>query len=299
MMQDVLLKRRAFSVDQGVKYLLRFNACIAIVVVFAIILFLLEQGGPFFLEKSPLSLLGKEWIPYTEANPRFGLLPLLAASMWVVLTSMAFALPAGVGAALYISEIATPRERTILKNFVEILASFPSVVLGFFALAVLVPLVQDVFSLDTGLTLLTASVVLAVMALPTVITVSEDAIRNVPIAYKRASLALGASRISTLLRVTLPAARNGVIAAFMLGIGRVVGETMAVLMVAGGAAIIPGSPLSPGRPMTATIASEMGEVRQASDDPHYAALFLIGAVLFFITLAINITIIKLTAKKKK
>ena len=296
MMQDVLLRRKVFSVDQGVKHLLRFNACIAIIVVFAIILFLLEQGGPFFLEQSPLSLLGKEWVPYNE---KYGLLPLLAASMWVVLTSMAFALPAGVGAALYISEIAHPRERTILKNFVEILASFPSVVLGFFALAVLVPLVKDVFDLDTGLTLLTASIVLSVMALPTVITVSEDAIRNVPIAYKRASLALGASRIATLLRVTLPAARNGVIAAFMLGIGRVIGETMAVLMVAGGSSgFIPGSPLASGRPMTAIIASEMAEAQQVASNPRYTVLFLIGSILFFIILAINITIIKLTAKKK-
>jgi len=291
-----LLGRKAFSLDQGMKYFLRFNASVAVVVVFAMILFLLEEGYPFFLEYPVWSLVGTEWAPYLDVGAEYGIIPLFLASFWAVAISMIFALPMGVCAALYISEVAGSGERTILKNFVEILASFPSVVLGFFALAVIAPLVQDVFGLASGLTLFTAAIVLSVMALPTVISVSEDAIRNVPIEYKRASLALGASRLSTLLRVTLPAAKKGVIAAFMLGIGRVIGETMAVLMVAGGSPGIPKSPFSPGRPMTAAIASEAGEVPWHT--AHYSALFIIGTILFFITLGINLIIIRVTSRKK-
>lgn len=292
-MGHALVRRKAFTFDQGIKYFFRLNASVAIIAILAIIFFLLQQGVPFFFRVSAWSLFGGTWSP---VRGEFGIWPLFAASLWVVGLSMAIAIPFGVCGAMYISEIAGERERSFLKNFVEILASFPSVVLGFFALAVLAPLVKRVFNLPDGLTILTASIVLAVMALPTVVSISEDAIRNVPMSYRRASLALGASRLSTLVRVTLPAAKNGVIAAFMLGIGRVIGETMAVLMVAGATPMVPGSPLSPGRPMTATIASEMGETSRFS--PHYNALFLIGAVLFFITLGINLVILKMTSGKE-
>ncbi|RKY29486.1 MAG: phosphate ABC transporter permease subunit PstC [Planctomycetota bacterium] len=295
-MRRALAGRKVFTFDQGIKYFFLFNASIAIVAVMAIIAFLLEQGLPFFREESAASLLGRRWVPYLDTGALYGIIPLAAATAWAVVLSMLAALPMGVCAALYISEIAGPKERTFLKNFIEILASFPSVVLGFFALAVIAPLVKRIFDLPSGMTLLTASIVLSVMALPTVISVSEDAIRNVPMSYRRASLALGASRLATLWRVVLPAAKSGVIAALMLGTGRVVGETMAVLMVTGGSPVIPASPLSAGRPMTATIASEMGEVVYGST--HYSALFLIGSILLFITLGINLVIIRMTAGRE-
>ncbi len=291
-----LRRRKAFTFDQGIKYFFMLNASVAILAIAAIVIFLLEQGLPFFSAESPTAFLARRWVPYLDEGAMYGIYPLVAASLWVVALSMTIALPLGVGAAMYISEVAGTKERTFLKNFIEILASFPSVVLGFFALTVIAPVVKDLFNLQSGSTLLTASIVLAIMALPTIVSVSEDAIRNVPGAYKRASLALGAGRLTTLLRVTVPAAKTGVIAAFMLGIGRAVGETMAVLMVAGGAPVVPKSPLSPGRPMTATIASEMGEVVYGGT--HYSALFIIGSILFFITLGINLVIISVTERKK-
>jgi phosphate transport system permease protein len=295
-MGHALIRRKAFTFDQGIKYFFRINASVAILVILAIVFFLMQQGVPFFFKEPAGKLLGGTWAPYVETNPEFGIWPLFAASLWVVGLSMIISLPLGVCAAMYISEVASDREKSFLKNFIEILASFPSVVLGFFALAVLAPIVKTVFHHRDGMTLLTASIVLAVMALPTITSISEDAIRNVPLSYRRASLALGAGRLATLLRVTLPAAKNGVIAAFMLGIGRVIGETMAVLMVAGGSPVVPTSPLSPGRVMTATIASETGEVSHFS--AQYNALFLIGALLFFITLAINLVILRMTSAKE-
>jgi len=294
-MQQALVRRRVFTFDQGIKYFFRFNAAIAILVILALVVFLFQQGMPFFKHHSPLELLGRNWATYRGEYSEYGLIPLFVASAWVVVLAMGMAVPMGVCAAVYIAEIAGEREKSFLKNFIEVLASFPSVVMGFFALAALAPFVQDFFHLTTGRTLLTASIVLAMMALPTVISVSEDAIRNVPLEYKRASLALGASRLTTLMRVILPAASKGIIAAFMLGIGRVVGETMAVLMVAGMSRQIPLSPIDSGRPMTATIAAEMGEVSAGSDG--YSVLFLIGIVLFFITLGINLAILRLTSGK--
>jgi phosphate transport system permease protein len=196
------------------------------------------------------------------------------------------AIPFGVIAAIYISEIATPLEREFFKPFIEMLAGIPSVVLGFFGLVVLSPLVKNVFQLDSGLTALSGALLLALMAIPTIITISEDALKSVPTSYKQASLALGASSFETIWRVTVPAALSGIIAAIMLGMGRVIGETMAVLMVTGNAPILTFNPLESVRTMTATIAAEMGEVVFGSN--HYQALFWVGIVLLAATFVLNV-----------
>ena len=194
-------------------------------------------------------------------------------------------IPFGVIGAIYISELANKYEREILKPFIEILAGIPSVVIGFFGLIILGPFIKNVFNLNTGLTALTGAVLLALMAIPTVISISEDALQSVPKAYKEASLALGASKLQTIIKVIVPAALPGIIAAIMLGIGRVVGETMVVLMVTGNAAKISFNMLDSVRTMTATIAAEMGEV--AFGGLHYQALFFVGAVLLLVTFCLN------------
>ncbi|HEY3250529.1 MAG TPA: phosphate ABC transporter permease subunit PstC, partial [Ignavibacteria bacterium] len=188
--------------------------------------------------------------------------------------------------AIYISEIANAKEREFLKPFIEILAGIPSVVLGFFGLVVVAPAVKGLFGLNTGLTALTGAVLLAFMAIPTIITISEDAIKSVPAAYKEASLALGANKLITLWKVTVPAALSGIVAAVMLGMGRVVGETMAVMMVTGNAPVISLNPFTSVRTMTATIAAEMGEVTFGS--AHYSALFWVGIVLMLMTFLLNL-----------
>jgi phosphate transport system permease protein len=205
----------------------------------------------------------------------------------VLVTALAllFAVPVSVAGAVYISELAGPREREILKPFIELVAAIPSVVLGFFGLIVLAPAVKAVFHLNSGLTAMTGALLLALMAIPTIVTISEDAIRNVPAAYKEASMALGASRLQTVWRVTVPAALSGIVAGVMLGMGRIIGETMVVLMVTGNAAILTFSPFESVRTMTATVAAEMGEVSFGST--HYQALFWVGLVLLAATFLLN------------
>jgi phosphate transport system permease protein len=204
----------------------------------------------------------------------------------VTVLATLIAIPFGVVGAVYLSEVAVTAEREILKPFIELLAGIPSVVIGFFGLVVLAPWVKWVFGLQTGLTAVTGALLLALMAIPTIISISEDAIRGVPTSYKEASLALGASQLQTIWRITVPAALPGIIAAVMLGMGRVIGETMAVLMVTGNAAIVTLSPFESVRTMTATIAAEMGEVPFGSD--HYRALFWVGIVLLIATFGINL-----------
>jgi phosphate transport system permease protein len=224
-------------------------------------------------------------MPVSFQKESFGLLPLVAGSLLVTALATLITIPFGICAAVYISEVAARWEREILKPFIELLAGIPSVVIGFFGLVVLAPLVKQLFGLSTGLTALTGALLLALMAIPTVVSISEDAVRSVPASYKQASLALGASRLQTIWRVTIPASLSGIIAAVMLGMGRVIGETMAVMMVTGNAAVITASPLASVRTMTATIAAEMGEVPFGSD--HYRALFCVGIVLLLATFALN------------
>ncbi len=230
---------------------------------------------------------GTQWIPTATPAPRFGVLPLVLGTLWVSLAAILIALPLGLGVAIYLSELASERMRKFLKPTIELLAGIPSVVYGFFGLVVVVPLVQKMFNLPVGETGFTGAAILAIMALPTIITVAEDALRGTPQAMREASLALGATHWQTIYKVVVPYAKSGISAAVVLGIGRAIGETMAVLMVTGNAAVMPTSLLAPLRTIPATVAAELGEA--PAGGAHYQALFLLGCILFLITLVISIT----------
>lgn len=277
---------RARWEDKAVKLVLQSAATMSIVIVLLIFVFLGKESLPFLGDPGIGELFRTKWNPVSFERELFGIIPLLTGSILVTLFATILAVPFGVCAAIYIAEVATAAEREILKPFVELLAGIPSVVIGFFGLVVVAPLVKSIFHLHTGLTGLTGALLLALMAIPTIISISEDAIRSVPKSYKEASLALGASRVETIFKVTVPAALSGIVAATMLGIGRVIGETMTVMMVTGNAAIITGNPLESVRTLTATIAAEMGEVPFGSH--HYQALFCIGVVLLLMTFLLNV-----------
>ena len=238
---------------------------------------------------------GQEWFPTATPAPQFGLIPLLLGTIWVSLGAILLSLPFGIAIAIFLAEISSMRLRNILKPVIELLAGIPSVVYGFFGLVVIVPFIQSLFKLGVGETALAGSIVLGIMALPTIITISEDAIRTVPRAMKEASLALGATHWQTIYKVTIPYAKSGITSAAVLGIGRAIGETMAVLMVTGNAAVIPHSLLEPVRTIPATIAAELGEAPVGS--AHYQSLFLLGCVLFLITMIISISV-EFIGKKK-
>jgi len=240
---------------------------------------------------------GKEWFPTAQPVAQFGIYPLVMGTLWVSFLAILIALPFGLATAIYMAEIANPQIRNIMKPVIELLAGIPSVVYGFFGLIVIVPLVAETFKLSVGETGFAGSLVLAIMALPTIITVAEDAIKNTPRSAKEASLALGASHWQTIWRVVLPFASSGITAAVILGIGRAIGETMAVLMVTGNAAIIPHTILEPMRTIPATIAAELGE--SAKGSLHYEALFALGCILFIITLVVNLSVEMISGKRTK
>jgi phosphate transport system permease protein len=255
--------------------------------VLLIFLFLLKEGLALFKFVNPLEFLsGKNWYPISEP-PQLGILPLILGSLLVTLGAAVISIPIGVACAFYISEIAPGKLKEVLKGGIELLAAIPSVVLGFIGMVTIVPWVKNIFHLPTGLTALTGSIMLAFMAMPTIVSIAEDALYAVPKSYKEGAFALGATHWQTIHRVMLPAASSGILAAVMLGLGRVIGETMAVMMITGNAALIPHSILQPVRTLTATIAAEMGEAVVGSD--HYFALFAIGIVLFVISFFINVT----------
>ncbi len=260
-----------------------------VVILLLISIFLFSEGAALFKDVSFFDFLsGRYWYPTSEP-PLFGLLPMFLGTLIVTAGAICISVPLGIASAVFISEIAPPKVAEMLKPIIEILAGVPSVVYGFFGLVVLIPRLQQLLNLPTGQTALAGSIMLGIMALPTIISISEDAISAVPDFLKEGSLALGATRWQTIYRVTIPAALSGISAAVMLGMGRAIGETMTVMMVTGNAAVIPAFPdgiLAPVKTMTATIALEMGEVPQGSE--HYHALFAIGAVLFVITLLINL-----------
>ncbi len=251
-----------------------------------IVLTLFRESLPFLVSHEFFdTVFGLYWYPtYDPAD--FGMLSLITASFVVTLGAMVVCIPVGVGTALFLHELASASQRAVLKPLIEILAGIPSIIYGFFGMIIVAPFIQNLLGVPTGLNAFTASLILGIMATPTVASLAEDALSFVPRSFREASLALGANRWQTLTRVVMPAAGSGISTAIILGIGRAVGETMVVLMVAGGAAVIPGSIFDPVRPMTATIAAEMGETVMGS--AHYSAIFTIGLILFFITLAINI-----------
>ncbi len=239
---------------------------------------------------------GKEWFPTAQPAAQLGVMPLILGTLWVSLGAILLALPLGLAAAIYMSEIAHDNVRRIMKPLIELLAGIPSVVYGFFGLVIIVPLIQKTFDLPVGETGLAGSIILGIMALPTIITISEDAMRNTPRAMKEASLALGASKWQTIYKVVIPYSISGITAGAILGIGRAIGETMAVLMVTGNAAVIPHSILEPLRTIPATIAAELGEAPNGG--LHYKALFALGCILFLITLFINLTVEFISGRKK-
>lgn len=241
-------------------------------------------------------LLGAEWFPTATPSPIFGILPLISGTIWVSFFAILFALPFGLAVSIFLAEVANPRVSKILKPIIELLNGIPSVVYGFFGLAVIVPLLQRTFNLPVGESGLAGSIVLAIMALPTIITVAEDAMRNCPRTMREASLALGASKWQTIYKVVVPYSISGITSGVVLGIGRAIGETMAVLMVTGNAAVIPTSILEPLRTIPATIAAELGEA--PAGGAHYQSLFLLGVILFFITLFINSCVEVVSARNR-
>jgi phosphate transport system permease protein len=255
--------------------------------VVLIFLFLAKEGLSVFKTVTPFNFLfGKSWYPISEPA-QLGILPLIYGSLLVTFGAAIISIPIGVACAVYIAEIAPTKIKEILKAGIELLAAIPSVVLGFIGMVTLVPWVKTTFNLPTGLTALSGSIILAFMAMPTIVSIAEDALYSVPKSYKEGAFALGATHWQTIYRVLLPAASSGIVAAVMLGIGRVIGETMAVMMITGNAAVIPQSILVPVRTLTATIAAEMGEAVVGSE--HYFALFAVGIVLFIISFIINVT----------
>lgn len=241
-------------------------------------------------------ITGNEWLPTATPTPLFGVLPLITGTLLVSFFAILLALPFGLGVAVFLSEIAPQTIRKLLKPMIELLAGIPSVVYGFFGLVVIVPFVQNTFNLPVGETAIAGSIVLAIMALPTIITIAEDSMRLTPRSMREASLALGGTHWQTIYRVVVPNASSGIIAAVILGIGRAIGETMAALMVTGNAAIITGNLFSPVRTIPATIAAELGEA--PTGGAHYEALFILGCILFIITMLGSICAEFLANKKK-
>ncbi|MBV6494413.1 MAG: Phosphate transport system permease protein PstC [Turneriella sp.] len=276
-------KRNRLSEILVEKGVIRLAGYTAVVVLLLILFFMFREGTPFLETYSISSFLFKnEWFPLSD---RYGMLPLITGSAMVTLVALSFSIPLSFATAIFMSELAPPAVRNTLKLSIEVLSSIPSVVFGFLGIIFVGPYIQKAFHLTTGLNAFTAGILLAFMALPTIASIADESLQAVPRNLKEASLALGANRIQTILRVTFPAASSGIIAGVMLGVGRVLGETMTVMMVAGGSAQIALSPMAPVRTMTGTIASEMGEV--VTGDVHYRALFMIGLLLFVITLTIN------------
>ncbi|MFC2065315.1 phosphate ABC transporter permease subunit PstC [Chloroflexota bacterium] len=277
--------------------LIKVSGYSAILFVGLIFLFLILEGVPALGEVSLSDLLASRWYPIEDY---YGILPLLTGSLLVTIGAALIAIPFGLGSAIFIAEIAPRWLREILKPLVELLGGLPSVVLGFLGILVLSPYLRILLDLPTGLTALAGSLLLGAIAIPTVVSIAEDALDAVPKAYRDGALALGASRWQTIWKVTLPAAKSGVLTAIMLGVGRALGETMTVMMVTGNAPVLAtkwNSIFLPARTMTATIAAEMGEV--ANGSAHYHVLFLIGLILFLFSLAINVAASSVVFRQKK
>lgn len=274
--------------DQVARVLVFAGGVSAIVFVIAIFVFIAHQGLGFALfELDKVELFTSAgWRPTSEPQPQFGGLALMVGTASVTGFAMLIAVPFSLGAAIYIGEFATGRKREILKVLVELLAAIPSVVWGFIGLTIMNPLIIDLFNVPVGLTILNAGVILGLMAAPIMTTIAEDALKAVPEGYREAAEAMGATRWQVIRQVVLPSARNGLVAAILLGVGRGFGETMAVLMASGHSVNLPTSPFDSVRALTATIAAELGETAHGSE--HYKALFTLGILLFLVTFVINL-----------
>lgn len=283
--------------DRLITLLIKISGYSSILLVTLIFLFLIKEGLPALGATELSNLFSQRWYPIEEY---FGILPLIYGSLVVTVGAMLVAVPLGICTAIYLSEIAPKAVREIVKPMIEILAGLPSVVLGFLGIVVVVPAIRRILDIPTALTAFTGAIMLGLIAIPTIVSIAEDALNTVPNSYRQAALALGSTRWQTIWGVTLPAARSGVLTAIMLGLGRALGETMAVMMVTGNAPTLPAGLnffFMPVRTMTATIASEMGEV--ASGSAHYNVLFLIGIVLFLFSLAVNIAASSVSLKSRR
>jgi phosphate transport system permease protein len=283
-------QRRSWELlaERGIEVFIRLCGFSAIIFVFAIFFFVFREAAPI-LSKLDLQkfLFTPYWYPTSLGQPRYGVLALILGTLSVTGLSMVFAVPFGLGAAIFVSEFCSQRTKETLKIIIELLAAIPSVVWGFIGLTVMNVVIQRVFNAQVGLNILNASILLALMSVPVMVSIGEDSLKAVPDSYREAAFALGATRWQIVYRVLLPAAKNGLLAAVLLGIGRAVGETMAVLMATGHAVTIPHSVFDSVRTLTATIAAELGETAEGSD--HYRVLFLIGVLLFSITFVVNLT----------
>jgi phosphate transport system permease protein len=281
---DTRTRVRKFR-EYVIERMIFLSGILSIIFVVLIFAFLLKEGISIFWRVHFSDFLfARNWYPISDP-PQFGILPLILGSALVTAGAGMISIPIGIASALFIAEIAPRRTKEVLKAGIELLAAIPSVVIGFIGMMTLGPMIKSIFNLPTGLTALSGSITLAFMAMPTIVSIAEDAITAVPRQYREAAIAMGATKWQTTWRIVAYAARPGIIAAVMLGLGRVIGETMAVMMVTGNAALIPHSFLQPVRTLTATVAAEMGETVQGGE--HYVALFAIGIVLFVITFMIN------------
>ena len=293
-----MLQRSKYKalVEGLIEWIIRICGISAVVFGFAIFLFVFWQGkglifsGEFDFWKF---LTTKEWYPASESNPRYGVYALITGTISVTVLAMVIAVPFGLGAALFISEFCSPKLKETLKIVIELLAAIPSVVWGFIGLTIMNQLIMELFGAPIGLTVLNGAIILALMSVPIIVSIGEDALQAVPDSYREAGIGLGVTRWQMVYKVLLPAAKNGLLAAVLLGVGRAIGETMAVLMATGHAVHIPFDAefpflhgLDSVRTLTATIAAELGET--ARDSSHYQVLFIIGILLFTITFAVNL-----------
>lgn len=280
--------RRLERAEPLIELAIRLAGWSAIALVFSIFVFVVAQGVPVLVNGIGVGELlgGVNWRPESAVRPQFGLLGLLAGTVAVTLLAMLMAVPVGIGAAIFVSEFCGARTREVLKVVIELLAAIPSVVWGFIGYMVLNPVLIAVSGAPLGVNVLNGALILALMSVPIIVSMSEDALKAVPDAYREGALALGATRWQLVYRVLLPGARNGLLGAALLGIGRAIGETMAVLMATGHSVQIPHSVFDPVRTMTATIAAELGETVAGGD--HYRILFLLGSLLMAISLMVNV-----------
>jgi phosphate transport system permease protein len=270
-----------------IEWTIRFCGVSAILFVFGIFFFVFREGADFLFSKLDVIefLTSPEWYPTSVSHKRYGVLALIAGTASVTVLAMIIAVPFGLGAAIFVSEFCGPKIKETFKIIIELLAAIPSVVWGFIGLTIMNELIIDLFNAPIGLNVLNGSIILALMSVPIIVSIGEDSLKAIPDSYREAAEALGATRWQVIYRVLLPAAKNGLLAAVLLGIARAIGETMAVLMATGHAVKIPNSPLDSVRTLTATIAAELGEAPVNSD--HYQVLFLIGVLLFTITFVVN------------
>jgi phosphate transport system permease protein len=285
--------------ERIIEFFIKAGGLSSIVLILAILFFILKESAPFLIDRFDFKefFMSTEWYPASVVKVRYGILALLVGTLLVTVISMLIAVPLGLACAFYISEFCSPQLREIYKILIEFLAAIPSVVWGFIAIMMINPLIIYSFDVPIGLNILNASIILALMSLPLIVSVGEDALRAVPETYREAAEGMGATKWEVATRVLLPAAKNGLMAAALLGVGRALGETMAVLMATGHSIQIPESLFDPGRTLTATIAAELGESPKGGE--HYQALFAIGLVLFVLSFIVNITADYLIRGRKK